>query len=61
MLLKLTNLVPSVTKKTGVKSKIPVKPPSAVAKIDVHNFDDVVLVRDTFLHTPLLSGLTCPP
>jgi hypothetical protein len=29
---------------TGVKSKLPTKPPSLVKKIDVSNFNDVVLV-----------------
>ena len=42
----------SVTKQTGVKSKIPVKAPSVVKMIDVNNFDDVVLVRD---NTPLCT------
>ncbi|KAJ3500663.1 hypothetical protein NMY22_g19186 [Coprinellus aureogranulatus] len=39
----LDTLVAYVTKKTGVKSKLPVKPLSHVKKVDVNNFDDVVL------------------
>ncbi|TEB33343.1 disulfide isomerase [Coprinellus micaceus] len=39
----LDTLVAFITKQTGVKSKIPVKPPSAVKKVDVNNFDDLVL------------------
>ncbi|KAJ3547460.1 hypothetical protein NMY22_g1645 [Coprinellus aureogranulatus] len=41
--LKFRSAQGRVTKKTGVKSKLPVKPPSHVKKVDVNNFDDVVL------------------
>ncbi|KAF5341709.1 hypothetical protein D9611_001837 [Ephemerocybe angulata] len=39
----LETLVAYVTKKTGVKSKLPAKPPSAVKIVDVHNFDEIVM------------------
>jgi hypothetical protein len=56
---RLTHILSSITKQTGVKSKIPVKPPSAVKKVDVNNFDDLVLVRDNIsLHT-LIPAHTC--
>ena len=34
----------SVTKKTGVKSKIPGPPKSDIVELDTHNFDEVALV-----------------
>ncbi|RXW25545.1 hypothetical protein EST38_g314 [Candolleomyces aberdarensis] len=39
----LETLAAYITKQTGVKSKLPTTPPSFVKKIDVSNFNDVVL------------------
>jgi hypothetical protein len=35
----------SVTKQSGVRSKLPVPPLSDVLQLDTHNFDEIVLVR----------------
>lgn len=37
---------PSVTQKTGVKSSIKPPPPPPTTILDVHNFDEVALVRE---------------
>ncbi|KAH9481372.1 Protein disulfide-isomerase erp38 [Psilocybe cubensis] len=39
----LDSLAKFITKKVGVKSKIPAPPPSAVVSLDLHNFDEVVM------------------